>query len=45
MKANRDPSVPCHRVIRADGTPGEYNRGKEKKAELLKEEGYLGKGE
>ncbi len=26
MKANRDPAVPCHRVVRADLRPGEYNR-------------------
>ena len=26
MKANRDPNVPCHRVVRADLRPGEYNR-------------------
>lgn len=40
MKANYDPLVPCHRVICADGTPGEYNRGRAKKIELLREEGY-----
>lgn len=27
MKVNFDPTVPCHRVIRSDGTIGEYNRG------------------
>lgn len=27
MKANYDPQVPCHRVIRSDGVAGEYNRG------------------
>lgn len=26
MKANRDDGVPCHRVVRADLRPGEYNR-------------------
>ncbi len=41
MKANYDPSVPCHRVIRSDGTAGEYNRGAEKKVELLRSEGFL----
>jgi len=29
MKQNYDPSVPCHRVIRADGKLGDYNRGGE----------------
>lgn len=27
MKANFDPTVPCHRVTRSDGTVGDYNRG------------------
>lgn len=27
MKVNFDPTVPCHRVIRSDGSIGEYNRG------------------
>ncbi len=27
MKNNFDASIPCHRVIRSDGTVGEYNRG------------------
>jgi len=41
MRANQDLHVPCHRVVRSDGTLGEYNglRGAGKAA-LLKREGY-----
>jgi methylated-DNA-[protein]-cysteine S-methyltransferase len=40
MKNNYDPEVPCHRVIKSDGTLGAYNRGGEaKKRFLLKAEG------
>jgi len=27
MKTNFDPSIPCHRVIKSDGSLGNYNRG------------------
>lgn len=40
MAKNYDKTVPCHRVIRTDGTIGDYNRGgKEVKMQILKEEG------
>lgn len=41
MRNNQDLSVPCHRVIRSDGSIGEYNGLRGEKARLLKEEGYL----
>jgi methylated-DNA-[protein]-cysteine S-methyltransferase len=40
MARNFDPKIPCHRVIRSDGRPGEYNRGGEDvKRKLLEREG------
>jgi len=42
MKANYDPKVPCHRVIRSDGQIGEYNRGgANTKRALLRSEGAI----
>ncbi|MDO8517705.1 MAG: MGMT family protein [bacterium] len=42
MKRNYSPKIPCHRVVRSDGKIGQYNRGgKERKLELLREEGFL----
>jgi len=31
--------VPCHRVVRSDGTPGGYARGTAKKVAILRREG------
>lgn len=33
--------LPCHRVVRADGTPGRYGGGRERKRRLLRLEGAL----
>lgn len=42
MKNNYDKTVPCHRVICANGKIGAYNRGgAAKKRALLKAEGAL----
>ena len=39
LNKNYNPQIPCHRVVRSDGTPGGYNRGAERKKELLTQEG------
>ncbi|OGY79387.1 MAG: hypothetical protein A3B74_00920 [Candidatus Kerfeldbacteria bacterium RIFCSPHIGHO2_02_FULL_42_14] len=41
LHKNRDPRVPCHRVIRSDGICGGYNRGKHVKLRRLQKEGIV----
>lgn len=41
LNKNKDPEVPCHRVIRSNGKLGGYRYGIKKKSLLLKKEGYL----
>ncbi len=41
LNKNFDPNIPCHRVVRSDGTTGGYNCGAKRKREILQEEGVL----
>jgi O-6-methylguanine DNA methyltransferase len=42
MRGNYDDTVPCHRVVKSDGSFGSYNRGGTlRKQEILKREGAL----
>ena len=39
LNKNRDPKIPCHRIVRSDGRLGGYNKGVDKKTFLLEREG------
>lgn len=39
LNKNKDPKIPCHRVIRANGKVGGYRKGIKNKITLLKKEG------
>ncbi len=39
LRANHTSSIPCHRVVAADGSVGGYNKGREEKIRRLRLEG------
>ena len=39
LNKNFNPEIPCHRVVRSDGTVGGYNRGSVSKRRILRAEG------
>ncbi len=41
LNSNNDKSIPCHRVVRSNGTIGGYNRGEKNKVILLQSEGAI----
>lgn len=41
LNKNKNPKIPCHRVIRSDGKTGGYNGLAGQKEKILKREGYL----
>lgn len=45
LAQNKNPKIPCHRVIRANGKIGGYNRGVKNKITLLIKEGVKIKGQ
>lgn len=41
LNKNYDSKIPCHRVVRSDGSTGGYNRGMENKVKMLSKEGAI----
>ncbi len=41
LNKNRNPKIPCHRIIKSDGKVGGYSRGTKKKIASLKKEGLI----
>ncbi len=41
LKKNCDKTIPCHRVIKSDGSIGMYNGLRGKKEQLLKKESVI----
>lgn len=40
LNKNYDSEIPCHRVVRSDGSAGGYNRGAERKLAILERESH-----
>ncbi len=38
LSKNYNPDIPCHRVVKANGEVGGYNRGRENKIKILRDE-------
>lgn len=45
LNKNRNPKIPCHRVILSSGLVGGFAKGAKKKVRLLKDEGLKIKGD
>ncbi len=41
LAKNFDMKIPCHRVVKSDGSFGNYNRGIKNKIKLLRKEGAI----
>lgn len=41
LNKNYDTNIPCHRVVRSGGNIGGYNRGADKKKEILTQESVV----
>jgi len=41
LNQNKNPKIPCHRVVKEDGRVGGYRCGAKKKITLLKKEGIM----
>jgi O-6-methylguanine DNA methyltransferase len=43
LNKNHNPNIPCHRVVKSNGSIGGYNGGAKRKQTLLQKEGALKK--